>query len=176
MTAFSASIVYQILECLKLAQLYCFCDVDHWRLIIQFKDCKIESKWLFLKAFSGWSLVKAHLHIWQKHKTLERPLNLFWMIRVIVENAKKDNKKFPLFEASSLTVARNCIMKLSSKLQTDAFGIIYFMWNFFYLNIRHSPIQLYRVVFSSVRSSSGYHGLIEIRATHFFRFFKFFRF
>ena len=31
--------------------------------------------------------------------------------------------------------------------------------------------------FSSVRSSSGYHGLIEIRsATHFFRFFKFFRF
>ena len=30
---------------------------------------------------------------------------------------------------------------------------------------------------SSVRSSSGYHGLIEIcSATHFFRFFKFFRF
>ena len=30
---------------------------------------------------------------------------------------------------------------------------------------------------SSVRSSSGYHGLIEIRQrTHFFRFFKFFRF
>ena len=36
---------------------------------------------------------------------------------------------------------------------------------------------------SSVRSSNGYHGLIEIRsaaaaaaATHFFRFFKFFRF
>ena len=30
---------------------------------------------------------------------------------------------------------------------------------------------------SSVRSSKGYHGLIEIRAaTHFFKFFKFFRF
>ena len=36
------------------------------------------------------------------------------------------------------------------------------------------------VLVSSVRSSSGYHGLIEIRsaaaATHFFKFFKFFRF
>ena len=29
---------------------------------------------------------------------------------------------------------------------------------------------------SSVRSSSGYHGLLHIRSTHFFRFFKFFRF
>ena len=36
------------------------------------------------------------------------------------------------------------------------------------------------VVISSVRSSSGYHGLLEIRqrssSSHFFRFFKFFRF
>ena len=35
------------------------------------------------------------------------------------------------------------------------------------------------IIISSVRSSSGYHGLIEIRsaaATHFFKFFKFFRF
>ena len=34
-------------------------------------------------------------------------------------------------------------------------------------------------IVSSVRSSSGYHGLIEIRSsssTHFFKFFKFFRF
>ena len=39
---------------------------------------------------------------------------------------------------------------------------------------------LYCCFVSSVRSSSGYHGLIEIRsaaaATHFFKFFKFFRF
>ena len=31
-------------------------------------------------------------------------------------------------------------------------------------------------IVSSVRSSSGYHGLLHTRGTHFFRFFKFFRF
>ena len=51
---------------------------------------------------------------------------------------------------------------------------------------RHGSEAWHVVVFvavvfvSSVRSSSGYHGLIEIRsaaaATHFFIFFKFFRF
>ena len=32
------------------------------------------------------------------------------------------------------------------------------------------------VIVSSVRSSSGYHGLLEGSSSHFFRFFKFFRF
>ena len=37
-------------------------------------------------------------------------------------------------------------------------------------------IKVIKLFVSSVRSSSGYHGLIEIRKTHFFKFFKFFRF
>ena len=32
------------------------------------------------------------------------------------------------------------------------------------------------IFISSVRSSTGYHGLLHIRSTHFFKFFKFFRF
>ena len=41
---------------------------------------------------------------------------------------------------------------------------------------KHRHFDFYIV--SSVRSSSGYHGLLEIRqrSSHFFRFFKFFRF
>ena len=42
---------------------------------------------------------------------------------------------------------------------------------FFQWKLRNQPLFV-----SSVRSSSIYHGLIEIRSTHFFRFFKFFRF
>ena len=37
-------------------------------------------------------------------------------------------------------------------------------------------IRLVLFFISSVRSSSGYHGLLEGSSTHFFRFFKFFRF
>ena len=46
-------------------------------------------------------------------------------------------------------------------------------------NVSYEAKEVERQLVSSVRSSSGYHGLIEIRsaaATHFFRFLKFFRF
>ena len=45
-------------------------------------------------------------------------------------------------------------------------------------NSYFSTFQIRRCYYfvSSVRSSSGYHGLLHIRSTHFFKFFKFFRF
>ena len=57
-------------------------------------------------------------------------------------------------------------------------------WFFFIIGGRQAPSSYYCVSFklcefiSSVRSSSGYHGLLEIQrsSSHFFRFFKFFRF
>ena len=38
------------------------------------------------------------------------------------------------------------------------------------------PSSVTANIVSSVRSSSGYHGLLEGSSTHFFKFFKFFRF
>ena len=43
-------------------------------------------------------------------------------------------------------------------------------------NVGHKSLIDLQSFVSSVRSSSGYHGLLHIRSTHFFKFFKFFRF
>ena len=46
-----------------------------------------------------------------------------------------------------------------------------------HFKLTERPVVLLNAIFSSVRSSSGYHGLIEIQQQgHFFKFFKFFRF
>ena len=62
--------------------------------------------------------------------------------------------------------------KLATKPSKVA-GTLYF-WKA--LGTAFFKMYLVLIFISSVRSSSGYHGLLHIRSTHFFKFFKFFRF